>query len=110
GAQLRSLAGLGMPAEALQLGQTHWWPEVLAVLEGQANGASVEPGERFGVVRADTDGDSRIVHEVERLAGRPGASVTVVTSDRELRARVEALGAQTRGTGWLLEQLDALDG
>ena len=106
GGQLQSLAGFGMPADALDLPQSHWWPEVIAVLEGQANGAALEPGERFGVVRADTDGDSRIVNEVSRLVSGPEASVvTVVTSDRELRARVEAVGAQTRGAGWLLDLL-----
>lgn len=106
GAQLTRLASNGITAAALDLSQSHWWPEVVAVLEGQANGAALESADRLRVVRADTDGDSRIVDEVSRLAAGGGASgVTVVTSDRELRARVEALGAQTRGAGWLLDLL-----
>ncbi|MET0887533.1 MAG: NUDIX domain-containing protein [Mycetocola sp.] len=105
GAQLHRLAGLGVAADALDLPQSHWWPEVVAVLEGQANRAALDSTDRFRVIRAETDGDSRIVDEVSRLAAKPGASVTVVTSDRELRARVEALGAQTRGAGWLLDLL-----
>ncbi|MET0842335.1 MAG: NUDIX domain-containing protein [Mycetocola sp.] len=105
GAQLHRLARLGVAADALDLPQSHWWPEVVAVLEGQANRAALDSTDRFRVIRAETDGDSRIVDEVSRLAAKPGASVTVVTSDRELRARVEALGAQTRGAGWLLDLL-----
>jgi|CXWL01.1.fsa_nt_gi predicted RNA-binding protein with PIN domain len=37
------------------------------------------------------------------------ASLTVITSDRELSARVRVAGAPVRGARWLLEQLDALD-
>jgi 8-oxo-dGTP diphosphatase len=107
GAQLHRLSRLGVAADVLELPQSHWWPEVVAVLEGQANGAALDSTDRFRVIRAETDGDSRIVAEVSRLAAGPGASVTVVTSDRQLRARVEALGAQTRGTGWLLDVLGA---
>ncbi|MET4640256.1 NUDIX hydrolase [Mycetocola sp. 2940] len=105
GAQLSRFATLGIAADALDLPQSHWWPEVVAVLEGQANGAALDATDRLRVIRAETDGDSRIVDEVTRLVAEPGASVTVVTSDRELRARVEALGAQTRGAGWLLDLL-----
>jgi 8-oxo-dGTP diphosphatase len=107
GEQLSRFATVGVTADALDLPQSHWWPEILAVLEGQANGAVLDETDRLRVVRSETDGDSRIVDEVSRLAASPGASViTVVTSDRELRARVEALGAQTRGAGWLLDLLD----
>jgi 8-oxo-dGTP diphosphatase len=107
GAELSRFAALGLAADALDLPQSHWWPDVVAVLEGQANRAALDSTDRLRVIRADTDGDSRIVDEVSRLAAGPEASaVTVVTSDRELRARVEALGAQTRGAGWLLEMLE----
>ncbi|MBG6240236.1 8-oxo-dGTP pyrophosphatase MutT (NUDIX family) [Mycetocola sp. CAN_C7] len=106
GDQLQRLASIGLPAVELGLGQTHWWPDLVAVLEGQANGAAFDGGNRLEVVRADRDGDARIVAEVTRLSAAPGASLTVVTGDRELRARVEAVGAQTRGAGWLLDQLD----
>jgi 8-oxo-dGTP pyrophosphatase MutT (NUDIX family) len=107
GAQLHRLAALGVSARALDLPQSHWWPEVVAVLEGQANGAALDATDRLRLIRAETDGDSRIVDEVSRLAAGVGASgITVVTSDQALRARVEALGAQTRGAGWLLDLLD----
>ena len=110
GRSLRDLAAAGVPADALGLGQTHWWPQVVAVLEGQANSAAFDSADghsadRLTVVRAERDGDQRIVDEVSRLAAEPGASVTVVTSDRELQGRVHALGAQSRGAGWLLDQL-----
>lgn len=110
GEQLWQLAARGVTAEELELGQTHWWPEIVAVLEGQANDAALDDSDHVRVVRSDRDGDQRIVDEVSRLAAEPGASVTVVTSDRGLRERVEALGARTRGAGWLLEKLDLLDG
>ncbi|AWB86128.1 NUDIX hydrolase [Mycetocola zhujimingii] len=107
GRQLVGLASSGVPAAELGLPQSHWWPEIVAVLEGRANDAVLDATDRLEVVRASTDGDSRIVDEVARLTGRPGASVTVVTSDRGLRERVEALGATTRGAGWLRDLLDA---
>ena len=109
GGQLVRFSGRGVAAAALDLPQSHWWPDVVAVLEGQANKAALDATGRLRVIRADTDGDSRIVDEVSRLVAGPEASVvTVITSDRELRARVEALGAQTRGAGWLLDQLTPL--
>jgi hypothetical protein len=106
GVELQTLAGTGLAAEQLGLPQSHWWPDVLAVLEGRATEALLDDAERFSVVRSSTDGDSRIVTEVGRLMAEPGASVLVVTSDRGLRVRVEALGAVTRGAGWLRDALD----
>ncbi|WP_309133945.1 NYN domain-containing protein [Cellulomonas sp.] len=74
---------------------------VVVVLEGRA--VDVE-GTWHGVevVRAERDGDSTIVDVVAAV----GADVLVVTSDRELRRRVEALGAGTRGASWLRDLLD----
>jgi 8-oxo-dGTP pyrophosphatase MutT (NUDIX family) len=105
GTRLQHLASTGVPAEELELSQSHWWPNVVAVLEGRANDAVLDASDRFGVVRASADGDSQIVTKVRDLAAQPGASVVVITSDRGLRERVEALGATTRGTGWLLDLL-----
>ncbi|MBN7792102.1 NUDIX domain-containing protein [Microbacterium esteraromaticum] len=59
-----------------------------------------------GVVRADGHGDDAIVGEARRLVAA-GREVIVVTSDRELRTRVEALGARTQSAGWMRDQLDA---
>ncbi|WP_250445565.1 hypothetical protein [Actinotalea sp. C106] len=78
--------------------------EVVVVLEGQARGARDECGPGLTVVRAERDGDGCIVEQVRERAGQ---GVLVVTSDRELRCRVAAEGAQVQGAGWLLRQLEA---
>ncbi|NLE71284.1 MAG: NYN domain-containing protein [Actinomycetales bacterium] len=87
---------------------------VVVVLEGRAAAAETADAEDPGaveVLRAPRDGDAAIVDLVSALAGPPGeggpARVVVVTSDRELRRRVAALGATTRGAGWLRDLLDA---
>ncbi len=56
------------------------------------------------VVLAERDGDSAVVEVVAAAEG----DVVVVTSDRELRRRVESLGADVRGAGWLRDVLDTL--
>ncbi|MFC9359643.1 NYN domain-containing protein [Rhodococcus sp. NPDC057014] len=79
--------------------------EVVVVIEGAAKAAVAGEQEReFGglrVVSADGSGDDAIVDVVaaEKDGDRP---ITVVTADRGLRARVEALGAVTVGPRWLL--------
>ena len=50
--------------------------------------------------------DDRIVEEVRR--DRDPSTLQVVTSDRDLRSRVEALGALTTGPSTLWSALDAL--
>ena len=60
------------------------------------------------MVHAGGHGDDEIVAQVA-AARRAGNDVTAVTADRMLRSRVEGLGAQVVGPGWLLEQLDATD-
>lgn len=78
------------------------YPDIVLVVEGQAR--VIADGADVAVVRADASGDDAIVAEVERFIA-DGRSVTVVTSDRGLIARVTSTGASTRGTRWLLEQL-----
>jgi len=98
------LAEQGVDAEALGLSATRWFPVVTAVLEGQAR--SAEPvAPPVEVRHAPGEGDDEIVAVVREVAGafRP---VVVVTSDRELSARVEEVGASVRGARWLLDQLD----
>ncbi len=70
--------------------------------EGTTDGVTVVWARRSGRDAAD----DRIV-EVVATAPEP-SSVEVVTADRELRARVEALGAATSGPTALLARLDAL--
>lgn len=79
--------------------------EVVAVLEGKARAA--DPAvDGVRVVLADGSGDDAIVDTVAAAVEQDSArSITVVTADRGLRERVEALGAGTVGPGWLLERL-----
>jgi hypothetical protein len=67
--------------------------EVVLVVEGRARDVATIPGVR--VVRAPGSGDDAIVALVRDEAG--ARRCVVVTADRELRARVTALGAEVRG-------------
>ncbi|MFE5870070.1 NTP pyrophosphohydrolase [Streptomyces roseifaciens] len=72
-------------------------PEVVLVVEGAARDVGPVPGVR--VEQAAGSGDDKIVEVV--AARTPGRSCVVVTADRELRARVTALGAEVAGPGLL---------
>ncbi|MEU1973644.1 NUDIX hydrolase [Microbacterium sp. NPDC019599] len=96
------LGEAGVPAEAIGLPAHTWFPEWVAVVEGQARG--VEATGDVEVVRAAASGDDAIVDAAERLVAEERA-VTVVTSDRGLAARVQDAGAAVRGTRWLLDLL-----
>ncbi|WP_413602224.1 NUDIX domain-containing protein [Curtobacterium sp. Curtsp57] len=102
---LTALAAVGVPAPLLDLGFTRWWPRWTVVLEGDARGATSEPGPGVSVVLADGSGDDAIVAAASAAVAAGEAPVVVVTADRELRARVEAIGATTRGPSWLRDQL-----
>lgn len=89
-----------------------WFPRFVVVLEGAAardldlrdsGGLDVDmPGvDGLGVVRARGSGDDEIVRQAADLAG----PCLVVTADRELRARCEAVGAVVTGPRWLLDLL-----
>jgi len=67
--------------------------EVVLVVEGQARDVPGTEGVR--VERAVSSGDDTIVALV--AAEDTGRRVVVVTADRELRARVTALGAEVLG-------------
>jgi len=77
---------------------------VVVVLEGQAR-EGVPEGVADGVtiVHAAGSGDDTLI-DVASTA--PDHAVTLVTADRELRRRAEALGADVVGPGWLLELLE----
>ncbi|MGN2641282.1 hypothetical protein ACTD5D_34975 [Nocardia takedensis] len=83
--------------------------EVVVVLEGAANAAAGDApaSAAVRVVTAAGSGDDAIVDVVDAAARSGRAAITVVTADRGLRARVEALGAETVGPRWLLERLDS---
>lgn len=109
--ELSALAHEGLPASAVgDVGGlvATWWPDVTLVVEGQGRGAQdPAPGSRVALVRAETDGDSALVAEVAALAttGAQAPRVVVVTADRELSARVAALGATVVGPGILRDLL-----
>ncbi len=75
------------------------------VLEGVAARADgISDDGRLRIVRAPADGDATIVELAERLRRESpdDVDVVVVTADRELRSRVEAVGARPVGPGSLL--------
>ena len=96
--RLRSLAAAGFPADRLGLPADLWFPEFRVVVEGQARAVDDVAG--LVVVRAEAEGDETIVAEAAELTA-DGRTVTVVTSDRELRERVAAVGAAVHGPSWL---------
>lgn len=119
-AALATLARSGIPASELQMPLARWWPQVIVVVEGQARSAQPpsDAPDTVTVRRAARDGDQAIVDVVAELRGdqsglaggaiaasEPSSLTVVVTADRELRRRVTALGAESRGPGWLLSML-----
>ncbi len=77
---------------------------VVVVLEGKAR-AGAPKGLAGGVtvVHANGSGDETLVEAVANAADQV---VTLVTADRELRRRAQALGADVVRPGWLLERLE----
>lgn len=76
-------------------------PPVVVVLEGAARrGVGVGTSHGVEVVHAPGDGDDTVA----AMAATP-APVVVVTADRALRARVEAVGGGVVGPRWLLDRL-----
>lgn len=119
---LARVSDAGIAGSLLDLDVDTYWPEIVAVLEGQARDAR-EPQEagparirsdgirapRIGVDRAAGEGDDLIVDLAESRRGA-GSTVVVVTADAELRGRVEAHGCVTRGPGWLRGIIDGMHG
>lgn len=77
---------------------------VVVVLEGKARGG-VEPGVADGVtvVHASGSGDDTLVAVAAEATGQ----VTLVSADRALCRRAEALGADVVRPGWLIDLIDA---
>jgi predicted ribonuclease YlaK len=80
---------------------------VVVVLEGRAReGVESAAAGGVAVLHADGSGDDKLIDVVaDAAASDSGPVVTLVSADRELRRRAEALGAQVVGPGWLLERL-----
>jgi rRNA-processing protein FCF1 len=76
----------------------------MVVLEGKAR-EGVQGGLVDGVtvLHADGSGDEVLVDVVAHASDQV---ITLVTADRELRRRVEALGASVVGPSWLLDLLE----
>ncbi len=79
-------------------------PPVIVVLEGKAR-EGVQGGVADGliVLHAAGRGDDTLFDVAANTADQV---VTLVTADRELRQRVEAVGAEVVGPKWLLELLE----
>lgn len=108
--RLETWASSGTAASELALGADRWYPEVSLVVEGAARAMPDAGGDGSPVrlERAVGHGDDAIVAEAARFVDG-GRTVTVVTSDRELRGRVEGIGARSVSSGWLLGQLVQLE-
>ena len=100
---LSELAQRGLASSEAGADAERTWPEIVVVTEGQAKGAE-DPQGRVRVVAAERDGDQAIVDTVRQLTTH-NSSVLVVTADRGLRGRVEALGATVVGPSWLRTHL-----
>lgn len=79
--------------------------EVVLVLEGAAKaGVAAGVDAHLRTVHAPGSGDDTIVAQARQGAGS-GRQVIVVTADRILAGRVEAVGATVLGPTWLLDRL-----
>ena len=107
--EIAGLAARGIPADRMPAGlpaADGLAPGWVLVLEGRARDAARRIPDDLPLVRvisAPGSADDAIVAEVASLAA--AGSCLVVTADRELRRRCEALGAAVAGPGWLLEML-----
>ncbi len=82
------------------------YDEIVLVLEGKAKGGV--PRGRDGhlrTVHAAKDGDAAIVKEA-MAAREQEHDVVVITADRALAQRVEALGCRTMSPSWLLAHIE----
>ena len=107
--EIADLAARGVPADRMPPGlpaADGAGPGWVLVLEGRARAAAARIPADSALVRvisAPGSADDAIVAEVASLPD--AGSCLVVTADRELRRRCEALGAAVAGPGWLLEML-----
>src|SRR5664279_5611822 len=84
--------------------------EMVAVLEGQARAATPEGELARGlrVVHAPRSGDDQIIAIISAAVRESRSrAITVITADRPLRVRAEALGATSQSPFGLRDRLDA---
>ena len=82
------------------------YDEVVLVLEGQArSGVPAGQDGPLRTVHASRDGDTAVL-AAARAGVDAGASVVVVTADRALAQRVEAVGARVMSPTWLYSVLE----
>jgi rRNA-processing protein FCF1 len=76
---------------------------VVVVLEGRAR-SGVQAGDVDGVkvLHAAGSGDDVLIDVISEASDQ----VSLVTADRELRERAEALGAHVLGPTWLIERIE----
>jgi len=81
------------------------YDEIVLVLEGQAKGGVPRGRDaHLRTVHAHRDGDAEIVKQAGAARERLD-DVVVITADRGLQMRVEALGCRTMSPTWLLDLL-----
>jgi len=103
----RAGAALRLCQEVVALAARETGPSAwVLVLEGRARDAAERLGDPAPVrlVSAPASGDDAIVGVVAEVIAS-GENCLVVTADRELRGRCEALGAAVAGPAWLLRLL-----
>jgi hypothetical protein len=76
---------------------------VVVVLEGKArDGVAAGLADGVAIMHAGGSGDDMLVDVAAQTSDQ---QVTLVTADRELRRRAEAVGADVVGPKWLYERL-----
>jgi len=100
--QIEGLAMSGvtdLPDSVQAAAVDRWFPRFIMVLEGAAAAGAEEDStdRQVRIVRASGSGDDEIVRQAMTAGAR-----LVVTADRELRGRCEAVGAAVVGPRWLL--------
>jgi hypothetical protein len=77
---------------------------VVVVLEGASRrGVPEGAAHDVTVIHAPGSGDDQLI----AVAADASGPVTLVSADRALRRRAEAVGAEVVGPGWLMEQLES---
>jgi 8-oxo-dGTP pyrophosphatase MutT (NUDIX family) len=104
--EVAPLAAAGVPDADLpddlpRAALAHWWPRLVAVVEGAARPVADDAVPGVELVAAWASGDDAVV-SAAAAATSSGGPCLVVTADRELRDRVASAGAVPVGPGWLL--------